>query len=1001
MLRKLIPGSRLLRLICFSVFIFDIIVFGYNIACKGLYLEWSAESNIQKHRLPGVACSYIERFYVDRERIHPIEMLKEGLSWLERSVPEVMVEFSPSPDKACVIVNDKEMTFDISGVYSLYDAAKMLKDVLGFIQANLQDDSIRANDNDIEYTATNGMLSQLDPHTVLFPPKDYDEFRIGTSGRFGGLGMVVGIRELSLTVVSPIEGTPAYKAGMKAGDKILEIDGESTVNMTLFEAVNKLRGEPGTNVTLSMLRDKKTEPQTVILKREIIAIPSVDSKAMEDGIGYLKIRSFQDDTSRDLDKHLKRLKATQGRIKGLIIDLRNNSGGLLDQAVAVADKFLSSGSIVMTVGSGKRQKEITMAQQQETDEPEYPIVVIIDAGSASGAEIVAGALKENNRAVLIGDRSFGKGTVQQLIDLMDGSALKITVAKYLTPLGTDIQSVGIIPDIELFPVIVKKDDINLFKGSFALREADLKQHFGEESETETPSETIKYLYEAKEKTHEEEQEDAYKLPDFSKDFSVQFAKKLVSSASLWNRFEILERSKKLLEDVKKANEVEIVKALSAQGIDWSAGEPSGVPRPTARLILDTSDGKVKAGDKVALTVEVTNEGDGPLCRLWATTECKNPLFDKLEFIFGKIEKGQSGSYATPVELPQGAFDREDDITIKFNEPNGYVPKEISGTIITEALPRPQFAYSYQILDNGFNGHKGNNDGLIQKGESVELSLLIKNIGKGKSTKNIATLRDVSHKDVFIEQGKAELGELLPGDSKAVTLRFTVKESLTVNEFNMNIVISDTTFGIFLSDKVTFPVAESGCTLETVQIPKYLRVKRENVSVYNSMSQNSPVIGIAKGGTTLTPNGSIPGWFRINLSAAGGYGWVSAYDVEITESDKAQQGAVELSLQRTPPSIELTQPASASLLGLEKIALSGVVKDDKFVKHMYILVDNDKVFFKPNSSDSKDASRLPFTAELPLKDGPNLITVVARDDLGLVATKLFVVNSKPAIAKRAD
>lgn len=947
MLRKLIPGNRPLRLICLFVLIFDIALFGFNYACKGLYLEWSAERALQKHRLPRIACSYIERFYVDPERIQPLEMLKEGLSWLERFVPEILVEFSPSSDKALVIVEDKEMSFDLSGISSLDEAAWILKEVLVFVKENLHDDSIK--DDDIEYTATNGMLSQLDPHTVLFPPKDYSEFRIGTSGKFGGLGMVVGIREFNLTVISPIEGTPAYRAGMKAGDKINEIDGESTVNMTLFEAVGKLRGEPGSTVNLSVLRDKWTDSQTFTLKREIIAIPSVDSKAMDDGIGYLKIRSFQNDTSRDLNKHLKSLRADMGGIKGLIIDLRNNSGGLLDQAVAVADKFLSSGSIVMTVGAGKKQREITIAQQLETDEPEYPIAVIIDAGSASGAEIVAGALKENNRAVLIGDRSFGKGTVQQLIDLVDGSALKITVAKYLTPLGTDIQSVGITPDMELFPVIIKKDDIRLFKGSqHFLREVDLKQHFGEETEIETPSETIKYLYEIEEKEPEEEQEDAYKIPDLTKDFSVQFTKKLVSSTTSWNRVEILERSKKLLEDIKKANEAEIVEALSAQGIDWRVpkaeklgpGEPSGIPKPTARLTLDKS--KVKGGDKVVLTVEVTNEGDGPLYRLWATTECKNPFFDKHELIFGKVEKGQPRSSSVTVELPQAAFDREDDITIKFNELNGYTPKEMSGTIITEALPRPKFAYSYQILDNGFNGHKGNNDGLIQNGESVELLLHIKNIGEGKSTKNIVTLRDVSHKDVFIELGKGEVGELLPGDSKTVTLRFTIKGSMPVNEFSMNVVISDTTFGTFISDKVTFPVAESVKMLETVKPDKTQE-----------------------------------------------------------EAVKTRSAAASLSPQRVPPSIKLTQPAAASLLGLENITLSGVVEDDKFVKHVYILVDNDKVFLKRNSPDSKDGSRLPFTSEIQLKDGPNTVMVVARDDLGLVTAETFVVNSKPAVAKRTD
>jgi carboxyl-terminal processing protease len=931
MLRKLLPQNRILRLICLFVLVFDIALFGYNIACKGLYLEWSTDKSLRKHNLPRVACSYVDRFYVDPERILPVEMLKEGLSWMERFVPEVMVDFPPPSDTAIIIVNDKEMSFDFSDVQTLDDAAWILKDAIGFVQANLQDDSIEGDD--IEYTATNGMLSQLDPHTVLFPPKDYAEFRIGTSGKFGGLGMVVGIREFTLTVISPIEGTPAYRAGMKPGDKIVEIDGESTVNMTLFDAVSKLRGEPESTVNLSVLREKWAEPKIVPIKREIIAIPSVDSKSLGDGIGYLKIRSFQNDTSWDLNKHLKRLRTDNGRIKGLIIDMRNNSGGLLDQAIEVADKFLSYGNIVMTVGAGKRHKDVSIAQELETDEPYYPIVVIIDAGSASGAEIVAGALKENNRAVLIGDRSFGKGTVQQLIDLVDGSALKITVAKYLTPLGTDIQSVGITPDIELFPVRIEKDDIRLFKGSYhPLRESDLKQHFGEETETETPPETIKYLYKAEEKTPEEKQEDAYKLPDFSNDFAVQFAKKLVSNTSSWNKVEILERSKGLLEETKEANEVEIVNALSDQGIDWgtpkSVQKAAGIPKPTARLTFDKST--VKAGDKVVFTVEVTNEGEAPLYRLWAKTECKNHIFDGLEFIFGKIEKGQSRSYPTTVELPQGAFDREDDITIEFNELNEYTPKETSGTIITEALPRPQFAYSYQILDNGYNG---NNDGLIQNGESIELLLHIKNVGEGKSTKNIATLRDVSHKDVFIELGKDEIGELLPGDSKTVTLRFTVKQSLPVNEFNMNIVISDTTFGTFLSDKVTFHVAKSAETVETAK------------------------------------------------------------------SDKAQETG--LSSLRVPPSIKLTQPISSSLLGLGKITLSGIIKDDKYVKHVYILANNDKVFFKLNSPDSKDESRLPFAAEIKLKDGPNTITVVARDDLGLITAKTFVVNSKPAVAKRTD
>ena len=198
------------------------------------------------------------------------------------------------------------------------------------------------------------------------------------------------------------------------------------------------------------MTEKATEPKQVTLKREIIAIPTVESASLDNDLGYIKIRNFQDDTSRCLNEHLKRLKTSNNKIKGLIIDLRNNSGGLLDQAIEVADKFIEKGPIVVTVGPSGHPREIQEARKTDTDEEPYPIVVLVDAGSASGAEIVAGALKENNRAVIVGDRSFGKGSVQQLIELMDGSALKLTIAKYLTPLFTDIQSVGITPISSLF-----------------------------------------------------------------------------------------------------------------------------------------------------------------------------------------------------------------------------------------------------------------------------------------------------------------------------------------------------------------------------------------------------------------------------------------------------------------------------------------------------------------------------------------------------------------------
>ncbi|MFN3467392.1 MAG: S41 family peptidase, partial [Candidatus Brocadiales bacterium] len=251
----------------------------------------------------------------------------------------------------------------------------------------------------------------------------------------------------------------------------------------------------GTKVTLYLLTGKSAEPKLVTLKREIIALPSVESQLLAENIAYIKIRNFQEDTVDDLDKNLQQLQKTPQGLRGVSLDMRNNSGGLLDQAVGVSDRFLDKGVIVATVGQGKRQREVQKARYSERDVVLCPMIVIIDAGSASGSEIVAAALKENDRALLVGDRSFGKGTVQQLIDLADGSALKLTVAKYLTPLYRDIQTLGITPDVNLIPVVLGKENILLERGTTGvLREADMRGHLhGEITPPDPPLVSLKYL----------------------------------------------------------------------------------------------------------------------------------------------------------------------------------------------------------------------------------------------------------------------------------------------------------------------------------------------------------------------------------------------------------------------------------------------------------------------------------------------------------------------------
>ena len=959
------------------------------------------EDPTYKFRLPGIVSSYVNRLYVDPERIKTVEMLKEALSWEERVIPEVLTDFTENSNIQTVTVDDVSKTYDVSKIRRSKDMIEILHDALTFINTNRQtNENLTASD--IEYTAINGMLTQLDPHSIILPPKEFTEFRIGTTGKFGGLGMVVGLRDGVLTVISPIDGTPAARAGIKAGDKVMEIDGESTANLNLTESVGKLRGDPGTTVTLLVMTEKASQSKLVTLKREVIAIPTVESASLDNGLGYLKIRNFQDDTTQCLTEHLKRLKTSNNnKIKGLIIDLRGNSGGLLDQAIEVADKFLDKGTIVVTVGPSGHPKESQEARKTDTDEDVYPIVVLVDAGSASGAEIVAGALKENNRAVIVGDRSFGKGSVQQLIELMDGSALKLTIAKYLTPLLTDIQSVGITPDIKLIPATVSKDNVNLFRGIVALREEDLKQHLDEHPKGETSYATLKYFLETKEKKDisEEEPEDAedpYKLPDFNTDFHVLFAKKLLSNATTWLRDDMLKESLPVVEETALLEERKIGQALQKLDIDWSTGTSTGTTKTTISFSTNPANGKITAGEKIILTLNVSNIGEIPLYQLCGISSSKNGILDKLEFVLGKIDNGATKSYSTTIEIPKNSLDREDEVVIKFEELNHNNPHDVKLNIITEALPRPLFAYSYQILDNAKNSSKNNGDGVIQPGEDVDLLVLVKNVGEGPVEKNVVTLKSSNTKEVFIKNGRIEIGALNPGEMKEARLSFFVKETMPSDKLNMDITISEPVFGTFLSNKLSFPVTSNKPKI--TPISGILKTGRNRTPLYGGMSFDSPVLSIMKEGTLLLSDAKSPDWYRITLPD-NRYGWASAKDIVELNSTENKPSTLEPFIQRIPPTVTLSKSLSNILFGNDQLPLAAVIEDDTYVKHAYVLVNNDKVYFKSNKGATiKEQTRLEINTNLPLKEGPNIITIVARDEQDMIAVKSFIATRGITVAK---
>ena len=349
-----------------------------------------------------------------------------------------------------------------------YSELKIFTEVLQAVKADYVE---QPSTKDLIYAAIKGMIGSLDPHSGFMPPDAYKDMQVDTSGEFGGLGIEIGIKDETLTVIAPIDGTPADKAGIKAGDKIVKIDGRATRDMSLFDAVKKMRGPKGTSVTLSIWREGFKKLSDFVIVRDVIKVKSVKWKDLDkqDGIGYIKLTQFQERSAAEMADALKELNK-QG-MRSLILDLRNNPGGLLNSAVDVASQFLPQGDLVVSIkgrnGPGTDYKTTSTYPHYDR----LRMIVLVNQGSASASEIVAGAMKDWNRAVILGTQTFGKGSVQTVIPLSDGSALRLTTARYYTPKGISIQNTGITPDIE-----VKLAAVDGGKEHPFIREKDLKNH---------------------------------------------------------------------------------------------------------------------------------------------------------------------------------------------------------------------------------------------------------------------------------------------------------------------------------------------------------------------------------------------------------------------------------------------------------------------------------------------------------------------------------------------
>ncbi|HJN75680.1 MAG TPA: MXAN_5808 family serine peptidase [Myxococcota bacterium] len=716
---------------------------------------------------------FVEERYVDPSRVDPDLMFDEALDDVERRVPEVLFRREPGGRLLHVAVGSYTTTLELPQIETVGQMTDQLARVATVLEARLSDEVPLP---EIEYALINGVLSTLDPHSVLLPPEISKEMDVENSGEFGGLGITITLRDGRLTVEYPLEDTPAFRVGLKADDRIVRIDGESTINMDLTEAVSKLRGEVGSTVVVHVEREGWSEPKAFPIERARIKINPVKGELLEGGVGYVRISNFHGMVSNDVMTFLSQFRRDNGgELRGLVLDLRGNPGGYLHQAVEVSDMFLDTGQIVSTVERGNRNVDEKGASRGNT-EADYPIVVLVDANSASASEIVAGALKNRGRAVVVGERTFGKGSVQNLYDNPgDASKLKLTVAKYLTPGEKSIQAIGIPPDIRIERTIVHETEegdhlIAMYARERVSREADLDHSLERvDLRGEAPVYSVRHLY-----VPDIEAQRSDKL-DLAADWEVQFARDLiVASPDEANRAEVLASVGAVVSTHSQRQQEAIEAAFGDIDLDWTQGEQPAEPQLSAVFDLGEDDVLAATGEEQVIWLRVTNDGEQPVHQVLGVSESTFDFLDGDEYYFGRIDPGETLSWPTKITMIDGYRDEVGEVTIDFHDSQRRDLGHSEHMVRTVGQPLPSFEWSYALTDTGVEGTRGDGDGIAEPGETVALTLTVKNVGEGATSEAFAKLKNHSGKQLDLRTGVLELGEIAPGEVVTDSFVFQVK-----------------------------------------------------------------------------------------------------------------------------------------------------------------------------------------------------------------------------------
>ena len=748
-----------------------------------------ASDAVSEHTLVAEVLMHLQLDYIDSEKLEPELLLEGALTELERMVPEVWVEThlhqSDSIPTLQVNVGNEKTVLSIMQLQELYD----LHLVLQKLKKHLLQMDLQLTKSRIEQIFANGILHQLDEYSVLLPKEIFHEFNINLGGHFAGVGLVVGMRDGYLTVIAPMDGSPASKAGMLPLDRIVEVDGEKNEHMTLDEILHRLRGEIGSPVKLSVLRKGHSKALQFVLHREQIQVESVviyELGSEGKSVKYARIKNFQIETSQELKNKLGDLKNTEG----LILDLRNNPGGLLEEAVKVSDLFLEwKKRIVSTKSSLESTTHYSKQLFANENYLTIPIIVLINHGSASASEIVAAALQQNERAIVIGQPSFGKGTVQTVWDLKKGYGLKLTVGEYLTPSGHSIHRIGVVPNLQLNPVSIpvkKADSQNVTQTTKTFENqnlpdlqspVDLERFYmisgfeGEKTNNSEDSIKIRYLSRHSKQYDESQIVDKNVITAKLKEgIAIETARRALMH---WNT----ENIKRVLQQISLETEqkelAKITGALAVHGIDWSLNP--FLKSPAGENLKLSWSAETISDDLLQLDVQLKNEGLIDAQRLIIVTKSSNGLLDGLEFPIGRLLPEKIETRSVNINISAGMMDETEPVELIIFDHNFQKIKSFKEQLIFLEKPVTFFRVSMKIFDNGEFGSEGNGDGKVQSGETIALSFKITNMSK-KLIPELMFYIKGTEGSFRINRGKIVLKNLYPEIDQKDFFLFQVKSN---------------------------------------------------------------------------------------------------------------------------------------------------------------------------------------------------------------------------------